>query len=278
MKNKFLRSIYLAVTVSLSSIPCLYPMSLHKTSPEVMYGGQTREEAFSFVCYLIKTLPWFNENGYNDNGHKVSLPMHKDFEKFYQNPALFDEQNTDSLRQLFYEEIYDASKFDTSLETARQTEDLVKQALQKLAVLETNWGFKIKQRYAILLTLYGPGGCYEWWREDVGIVKIKIGFGSYVRSKESYAKTIVHEMVHIGVEKDIVRKYHLSHWEKERLVDLICSLYLKDLLPWYENQEEADKTVDTFINEKVIVENLPAAIEAFIAQHPRDNSSSNKSF
>jgi hypothetical protein len=270
MKNMLLRNICLAVTVSLTSISCLYPMSLHTVNPDVFYRGQTKEEAFSFVCYLIKELPWFNENGYNDNGHKVSLPMHKDFERLYKNPELLDEKNKDSLRQLFYEEVYDASKFDTSVEAISQTEDVVKKTLKKLAVLQTNWNFKIKQSYDILLTLYGPGGNYEW-RSDVGIVKIKTSFGSYVRSKESYAKTVVHEIVHIGIEKDIVQKYHLSHWEKERLVDLICSLYLKDLLPWYENQENADKTVDTFINEEVVIENLPAAIEAFIAQYPRNN-------
>lgn len=271
MKNTFLRSICLAVTVSLCSVVCIYALSLAKTSPEVVYRGQTKEEAFDFVMRLINKLPWLNEGGYD-----VSLPPHKAFECLYQNPELLEKKDINSLRDLFYEEIYDASKFNTSLETARQTEELVKKALQKLAALETNWGFKIKQRYDIILTLYGPGGSYDPWIDKVGIIKIKTSVGSSLRSKELYAKTIVHEMVHIGIEEDIIQKYHLSDREKERLVDLICSLYLKDLLPWYENQNNADKTVDNFINEEVIVENLPAAIEAFIAQHPRDNSGLNK--
>jgi len=269
MKHTYLRNICLAATVFLFSTACLY-YSMAKASPKIVYRSQTKEEAFEFVILLIKNLPWFNEGGYD-----VSLPSHKAFESLYQSPELLERKDINDLRQLFYEEIYNVLKFDTSLETARQTEELVKKALQKLAVLQTNWGFKIKQHYDIVLTLYGPGGNYGL-TDDVGTVVTKTSFGSYVRPKESYAKTIVHEMIHIGIEEDIVRKYHLSHWEKERLVDLICSLYLKDLLPWYKNQEITNNRIDTFINEKTVIENLPAAIEAFRVQYPRDNSDLNK--
>ena len=42
--------------------------------------------------------------------------------------------------------------------------------------------------------------------------------------------TIIHEIVHIGIEEPIVRKYNLDQWQKERVVDLICKLYLKDII------------------------------------------------
>ena len=35
------------------------------------------------------------------------------------------------------------------------------------------------------------------------------------------AHTAVHEMVHMGIEEDIVKQYGLSQGEKERMVDLI---------------------------------------------------------
>ncbi len=37
------------------------------------------------------------------------------------------------------------------------------------------------------------------------------------------AHTPVHELVHIGIEEIIVQRFKLSHWEKERTVDLVTS-------------------------------------------------------
>lgn len=235
-----------------------------KSDPEIIYRGQAKEEAFSFVMYLTKKLPWFNANGYN-----VSLPQHKMFEKLYQNPALITEKDVDSLRNIFYAEVYDESRFAAILEAIRQTKGILKNALQKLNFLKNNWGFDIKRRYEIVLTLYGPGGNYKGINE-VGFVIKKIAPNNFVESTEKYIKTIVHEIVHIGIDEIIVQKYKLKHWEKERLVDLICLLYLKDLVPWYKAQDITDKKIDDFLNERVITENLPMAIENFISQYPRN--------
>jgi len=230
-----------------------------KSSPEVVYRGETKEEAFSFITYLVRKLPWFKENGYN-----IALPEHKDFEDIYKKPEFLIERE-EHLKGIFFQEIYDVSKFDDSLAIICQSENVVKRALEKLAPLAKNWGFKLKSKYDIILTLYGPGGNYNW-EGDIGRVVIKVKFQDQLRSKASFTKTIVHEIVHIGIEEDIVRKYNLNHWEKERLVDLICSLYLKDLLPYYKNQEKADKKIDKFVNKEAILYDLPSAIEAFIAQ------------
>ncbi len=247
-----------AFFVTLSGVIFLFST---RGDSEVVYRGQTKEEAFYYVASLIKYLPEFKTMPYT-----VSLPEQKDFEEVYQTPALL-EKKAELLRKIFYEEVYDASKFDATLEILRQTEDVVKQALKKLAILEKNWGFKIKKRYDIVLTVYGTGGEYRWEDPAVGTVLVKADTRKTVRG---YTKTILHEMVHIGIQETIVNKYNLSHWETERLVDLICSTYLKDLLPEYGMQKSADTKIDEFISEEAIVKNLPAAIERFVAQYPRD--------
>lgn len=231
---------------------------------EVVYRGQTKEDAFYYVASLIKDLPELKKSPYT-----VSLPEQKDFEAVYQNPALLEER-AELLRKIFYEEVYDASKFDATLKVLCHTEDVVKKALKKLAVLEKNWGFRVKQRYDIVVTVYGTGGEYRWEDPEVGTVLVKVDTR---KTAKNYTKTILHEMVHIGIQEDIVNKYELSHWEKERLVDLICSIYLKDLLPEYGMQKSADTKIDTFVSEEAIVKNLPAAIRAFIIQYSRDSSS-----
>lgn len=243
---------------------CLF-FSLHiEGNSEIVYRGETKEEAFSFVMYLVKKLPWFNENGY-----KIALPTHKVFESMYANPKLITEEDEKRLETIFYEEIYDISKFDDNLAVLRRTEGTVKKALEKLAVLEKAWGFKVKSKYEMILTLYGPGGNYVW-KGEVGKIITKT---NREKSILSLTETIIHEMIHIGIEENIVEKYNLKHWEKERLVDLIGSSYLKDLLPNYREHESADRKIDSVVDEEVILHDLPTAIEAFVAQNPRDPTS-----
>ena len=55
--------------------------------------------------------------------------------------------------------------------------------------------------------------------------------------------TIIHEIIHIGIEESWVEKNKLSHWEKEALVDGICYKYFSDILTDYEIQKKIDKRI-----------------------------------
>lgn len=37
-----------------------------------------------------------------------------------------------------------------------------------------------------------------------------------------FLRTVVHEMVHLFID-DLIKKYKIGHWQKERIVDLIFS-------------------------------------------------------
>lgn len=67
----------------------------------------------------------------------------------------------------------------------------------------------------------------------------------------------------------IVKKYKLSHWEKERLVDLICSEYLDEVFPTYKMQQQRDKRSDAFVDQRTITHDLPLSIAQFVKQYPR---------
>ena len=68
------------------------------------------------------------------------------------------------------------------------------------------------------------------------------------------------------------KKNKLTQDKKERVVDLICSIYLKEFLPSYDFQKQGDnnKNVDEFITEEAILKNLPAAIESYVTKYPRE--------
>jgi GNAT superfamily N-acetyltransferase len=221
--------------------------------PEVTFRAQTKEEAFHFILYLSKKLSWFKHNGYT-----VPLPQHKAFDILYrQGKVTKDEEEL--LRTVFYSEVYKTESFKNSLQSVSQFQDTIKLVLRQLCTLHQNWGFALLPAYEVILTLYGPGGNY--W-PDKGYVIIRVNEnGSF---NKPVLDSIVHELVHIGIEKTIVTKFNLSHWEKERLVDLICSLYLKDVLPNYKMQKIVDTKIDAFVNQTVIEKNLPEVIEKFI--------------
>jgi hypothetical protein len=81
--------------------------------------------------------------------------------------------------------------------------------------------FNLKDQYTIVLTKYGSGGSYNSQTGEV-IVNIKD------REKDLIMGTILHEIVHIGIEH-LIESYHITHWRKERLVDLIMEKCFPDL-------------------------------------------------
>jgi len=61
----------------------------------------------------------------------------------------------------------------------------------------------------IFLTNYGVGGSYKLPNEIILKFPFKKG-----------AKGVAHEIIHLLIQEDVI-KYKISHWEKERIVDLI---------------------------------------------------------
>ena len=113
--------------------------------------------------------------------------------------------------------------------------------------------------------MYGPGGNYN---PSTGTVILLTNEKGEFR-KKCIAENILHEIVHIGVEESVIKQYKLTHWEKERLVDLICHHCLSEILPEYWMQPKGDKRIDDFVNEHTIIYDLPSAIASFIKQYPR---------
>jgi len=218
----------------------------------IIYRAETKE-AFNDVYYLIRRLDWYKEKGYN-----IRLPTNKKFIDIYKNKQFLTQTDVEQMRQIFYDEIYKEHELDDAIQIVSQSRSKVEDALILLAQLKKNWNFEIKPVYNIILTQYGPGGGYD---SRTGHITILI---DPLKIKQSYinqiTKTIIHEIVHIGIENDIIQEYDLTHEEKETLVDLICILYLH--LPKYEIQYKTNEIIK-FVTYDDIVNNLPRAIELY---------------
>ena len=221
---------------------------------QIIMRPQTAQEAFEYLSYVLKRVPFYREKGYS-----VALPKHPLFNGFKNRP----DQTGDKSRniEIFEKEVYSPDDFTAGLSVLKKYEDSFDEVFKKLNLLNKKWGFKTFPKYEVILTLYGPGGSYD---PDVGRITLLARPDGTFKEPNPF-ETVVHEIVHMGIENNIVRKYELTHWEKERLVDLICSHYLKDELPAYRMDTNGDTRIDGFINETVIVENLPKAVEEFIA-------------
>jgi hypothetical protein len=82
--------------------------------------------------------------------------------------------------------------------------------------------FKLFSKYFVYPVFYSSGESYRF-SNNIGIIYLKVNN----KGKFNKSTTIIHEIVHMGIENTIVKKYNLSHSEKEHVVDMICSEYLK---------------------------------------------------
>ena len=224
-----------------------------------MFREQKPDEAFEYVWALLQRMEFFRANGY-----RLALPEHPAFQQLADGTANLAEVDRDELRRVFVADVYREADFGAGLQAARAVEPMLDQVLAELGRMRGEWGFELFPRYRVLVTLFGPGGSYA---PDTGtITMLTTRDGRFKGGGPLH--TIVHEMVHLGIERPIVQRFGLTHWEKERLVDLICSIRLRDVLPDYRLQSKGHTELDAYVDEAALAD-LPGAIERYAAGHPR---------
>lgn len=131
--------------------------------------------------------------------------------------------------------------------------------------MSKKWGFKLFEEYSVFLTAYGPGGNYNLCGDNPRIIMLTTIEGYF---KVNLIEHVIHEMVHLGIEEDIVEKFKLDHREKETLVDVICFLKFRELIPNYRFQLNENNKIREYINSKT-VGNIPEIIKKYVTDYPR---------
>lgn len=94
----------------------------------------------------------------------------------------------------------------------------------------TSWPYPTIKHVTVRLTAYGPGGSY--FPPHTIIVRMK-----RPSIRKNHLETIIHEIVHNSIQKLVVEKYHLTHVQKEGLVDSVfLNSSLKSIFPGYRIQ------------------------------------------
>ena len=228
--------------------------------PELVIRPQTPDEEMDYLWFVLKGVPFYREHKYT-----FEIPDHPEFQKLAQISPNFDDVDRDATKKLFVAELYNPDFYKPGLAALEAERPRIEKAFLGMVEFNQKWGFKLFPQYQLALTRYGPGGMYH---EDTGVVVMMTrNDGTFKRPHPSH--TPVHEMVHIGIEEGIVKRFKLAHREKERLVDLITSNKFGSFLPGYQLQDLGDPKIDPYITDEAL-NNLPLAIENFVKDFPRD--------
>ena len=145
------------------------------------------------IEYTLSKIEWYRENGYT-----VDIPY-----------GLTSNSNVAEITSLVmreYEENEYVNHTDMICEMWRDFFTMYELLIEATAL-------NLVSPYTVILTKYGTGGSFDPKNNKI-VLNIK------GRTAQSIFGTLLHEITHISIHQYIV-KYEISHWYKERLVDLI---------------------------------------------------------
>lgn len=182
------------------------------------------EFEFERIKKTLSGLQWYKDNGYN-----VKLPGNM---MASSGADISDDQIKTAIEAEYNEEDFKIQE-TYLLENWGKVIDEVFTGIKKTSLIP-------RDTYTIYLTKYGVGGGYR--SPDFVIVNIKSKYG------RGFLHTVFHEMVHLMIDQWIT-EYKVSHWQKERIVDLIMLKFACLMIKIQPIPIEITKPVDQIFNE-----------------------------
>lgn len=203
----------------------------------------TAKTEAEYIWSTIQDIQFFEEHNY-----QVSLPKGPLIEELKQKAKSqsLSDADYERLERFVRDSVYKEADYQKGYDKIKSEMALINKMVNQIDPSAFNWNFKEFETYTVNLTLYGPGGSFD---PDEGSLLVfttpQGGFKNYKRP----CNTIVHEIVHIGIEASIIAQYNVPHALKERIVDTFVSLYFKQYLPEYSVQDMGDYRTDAYLKE-----------------------------
>lgn len=194
-----------------------------------------------YIWRTIQDIKFFEAHNY-----QVSLPKGDLIEALKEKSKSAQLNNEDYERLVHFvkDSVYRASDYQKGYEKITKELRFVNKMINQIDKSKFSWDFKEFETYTVNLTLYGPGGSYD--SEDGSILIYTTSNGQF-KQYDNPSNTIIHEIVHIGIEKAIITEYSVPHALKERIVDTFVSLNFGQYLPDYTIQDMGDKRIDPYL-------------------------------
>lgn len=214
----------------------------------IIVRAQTADEEFDHLMRVLGRIDFYNEHGY-----KFISPDHPFFQNIVSNPKLLESTNIEEAKNIFKKEVYDLGFFKNGLRAVKESVGLMEKAVDRMEEWQS-WGFKLFSEYEVRLTAYGTGGSYLFESGDVVMIAKKSG-----KYGMPPLHIVVHEILHLGIEESIIKRFNLTHAEREGLVDAICAKCFDDLLVDYLVRDRWDKEIFRLVSKENIM-SLPQVI------------------
>lgn len=178
------------------------------------------EREVARVERLVSRIGWYEENGY-----AITLP-----------DGVVAGSSESEIRAAVDRE-YSSSAYEAYAEKARASWE---EFLPRLSEVRETLPFQLRDDYTLALTRYGTGGSYD---TASGTIVINI----VTRPADRMLGTLVHEAIHMAVQP-LIDTYAVSHWHKERLVDLMGEKHFPGLRKMQIIKEDVGAVDTAFTN------------------------------
>ena len=222
----------------------------------------TIENEATSVWRTINDISFFEEHGY-----QVNLPKDPLIDTLVTKSrnGTFGNEDFSAIRTLLETNVFQEKDYLLAIQKVTNQTDFLNELINEIDIKKGNWdwNFKMFKTYKVVLTLYGSGGSYD---PNDGIITLLTNkTGGFMKYKNP-AYTIIHEITHMGMEDSIVRRYHLPHGLKERLVDTFVSLMFQEKLPGYKMQTMGDERIDKYLTTESDIRTLDKILSNFLGE------------
>jgi len=239
-------------------VTCIFLISQsgysQETKSSIAINYPTIEQEATSIWRTINDIEFLEGQGY-----KINLPNHSLIDSLIVKSKKrdFGSKDFSKIYNLLESEVYEKEDYVKSSRKVSEQIEVINNLVDRLRTIknEWDWGFKMYELYTITPTLYGTGGSYN---ADEGSILLFVTADGAFMNYENPANTIIHEIVHIGVEESLVQKYNLEHSTKENLVDSFVCLMFKDLLHNYRKQNMGVNKIDQYLIKQSDLKALPS--------------------
>ena len=213
-----------------------------------------------YIWRTIQDIKFFEEHNY-----QVSLPKGNLIKQLKEKSKSNSLNNADyeKLEIFVKDSIYNEAEYQRGYDKIENEIELINKMINQIDGLNLKWVFKKFESYQLNLTLYGPGGSYN---PDEGSILIYTTSNGQFKNYKNPANTIIHEVVHIGIEESIISEYNVPHALKERIVDTFVTLNFGQYLPEYKIQDMGDLRLDSFVKKPSDLNNLDETVEQILKE------------
>lgn len=200
-------------------VPIIFFKSLGQSTIQVKIPSAKSEA--DYIWSTLMDIDFFESHNY-----QVNLPVGSFIQtlKEKSKAKLLSDSDYEALRSYIKDSVYKVNDYKKGHEKVLKQVSFVEQLINEIDETQFDWNFKKFSTYTVNLTFYGPGGSFDPEEGSIILFTTKDG---HFKNYANPANTMIHEIIHIGIERSIISKHQVPHSLKERIVDTFVMLNLK---------------------------------------------------